>query len=48
MKRFWIADIVGFIAIAGYYDVPAGDYVGDRTFVACVLLLVALTFPGEL
>lgn len=47
MGRFWIAVVVGAVAIAGHYDVPAGDYVGHRIFIVCTLLLVALAFPGE-
>lgn len=47
MGRFWIAVVVGAVAIAGRYDVPAGDYVGDRIFIGCTLLLVALAFPGD-
>lgn len=47
MRRFWIAVVVGAVAVVGHYDVPAGDYIGDRVFVGCTLLLVALAFPGE-
>lgn len=47
MGRFWIAVVVGAVAIAGHYGVPAGDYVGDRIFIGCTLLLVALAFPGD-
>ena len=49
MGRFWIAVVIGAVAVAGHYDVPAGDYVGDRIFIVCtlLLLLVALAFPGE-
>lgn len=42
MGRFWIAVVIG-VAVAGHYDVPAGD----RIFIVCALLLVALAFPGE-
>ena len=48
MGRFWIAVAIGAVAIAGHYDVHAGDYVGDhRIFIVCTLLLVALVFPGD-
>ena len=47
MGRFWIAVAIGAVAIAGHYDVPAGDYVADRIFIVCTLLLVALVFPGD-
>lgn len=47
MGRFFIASAVSVVAVLGHYDIPFGDYVGDRIVIASLIVLPLLSFRDD-